>query len=204
MEEQSGTTEAEEILSEFNKQNQPEDKSSNQETQTTVEDIVPNQETQTTVEEKKIEPANDKKTVKPRNIIFVGKKPLMTYVNATLTQISVSPVVTIKARGKSITQAVDISQMIVKRMSTVGYFVKDVRISLASVAPKPIFVKEAGDAVIGKDVNEDSINIVAQKAKEAATPITDMRGTIEFRKHLCEVLTRRALITAIERAKEKI
>ena len=81
---------------------------------------------------------------------------------------------------------------------------KDVRISLASVAPKPIFVKEAGDAVIGKDVNEDSINIVAQKAKEAATPITDMRGTIEFRKHLCEVLTRRALITAIERAKEKI
>jgi len=29
-----------------------------------------------------------------------------------------------------------------------------------------------------------------------------MRGTIEFRQHLCEVLTRRALNTAIERAKE--
>jgi CO/xanthine dehydrogenase FAD-binding subunit len=79
---------------------------------------------------------------------------------------------------------------------------KDVRISLASVAPKPIFVKEAGSAVIGKEVNDENISLVAQKAKEAATPITDMRGTIEFRKHLCEVLTRRALNTAIERAKE--
>jgi CO/xanthine dehydrogenase FAD-binding subunit len=81
---------------------------------------------------------------------------------------------------------------------------KDVRISLASVAPKPIFVKEAGSSVIGKEVNDENISLVAQKAKEAATPITDMRGTIEFRKHLCEVLTRRALNTAIERAKESI
>ena len=81
---------------------------------------------------------------------------------------------------------------------------KDIRISLASVAPKPIFVKEAGSSVIGKEVNDENISLVAQKAKEAATPITDMRGTIEFRKHLCEVLTRRALNTAIERAKESI
>ena len=58
---------------------------------------------------------------------------LMTYVNATLTQLSVSPVVTIKSRGKSITQAVDISQFIMKRMDTVGYFIKDVRISSDSL-----------------------------------------------------------------------
>ena len=45
----------------------------------------------------------------------------MTYVNSTLTQLSATPVVTIKARGKRITQAVDISQFIMKRMNSVGY-----------------------------------------------------------------------------------
>ena len=51
-----------------------------------------------------------KSNEKVRNIIFVGNKTIMTYVNSTLTQLSATPVVTIKARGKRITQAVDISQ----------------------------------------------------------------------------------------------
>jgi len=68
-----------------------------------------------------------------RDVIFVGTKPLMTYVSATLTQLSTRPTVTIKARGKRITQAVDVSQMIVKRMDSVGYFVSDVRISSDSL-----------------------------------------------------------------------
>ena len=57
----------------------------------------------------------------------------MTYVTATLTQLSTQPTVTIKARGKRITQAVDVSQMIVKRMNTVGYTVSDVRIASDSL-----------------------------------------------------------------------
>jgi DNA-binding protein Alba len=68
-----------------------------------------------------------------RNVIFVGIKPIMTYVTATLTQLSTEPTVTIKARGKRITQAVDVSQMIVKRMNTVGYKVSDVRIASDSL-----------------------------------------------------------------------
>lgn len=68
-----------------------------------------------------------------RNVIFVGTKPIMTYVTATLTQLASEPTVTIKARGKRITQAVDVSQMIVKRMDTVGYNVKEVRIASDSL-----------------------------------------------------------------------
>ena len=68
-----------------------------------------------------------------RDIIFVGTKPIMTYVAATLTQLSTRHTVTIKARGQRITQAVDVSQMIVKRMNTVGYVVSDVRISSDSL-----------------------------------------------------------------------
>lgn len=65
---------------------------------------------------------------RPTNVIFIGKKSIMTYVHATLTLLSNEPTVTIKARGKSITAAVDVSQWIVKRMNAVGYRVSDVRI----------------------------------------------------------------------------
>ena len=64
-----------------------------------------------------------------RNTIPIGKKPIMTYVNSTLTQLSSLPLVTITARGKSITTAVDVSQFILKRMDHVGYKINDVRIS---------------------------------------------------------------------------
>ncbi len=68
-----------------------------------------------------------------RDVIFIGTKPIMTYVSATLTQLASRDTVTIKARGKRITQAVDVSQMIVKRMDTVGYTISDVRISSDSL-----------------------------------------------------------------------
>lgn len=76
---------------------------------------------------------NDDEGVRERNVIFVGTKPIMTYVTATLTQLASQPTVTIKARGKRITQAVDVSQMIVKRMNTVGYTISDVRIASDSL-----------------------------------------------------------------------
>ena len=76
------------------------------------------------------------------------------------------------------------------------------RVALASVAPRPLFVEAAGAALAGQPVGDEAVQAAADAAREAATPITDMRGTIEYRKHLCEVLTRRALNTAIERAKE--
>ena len=80
--------------------------------------------------------------------------------------------------------------------------IQSARITLASVAPTPLFVEEAASAIAGKPANEETVRIASAIARDAAKPITDMRGTIEYRKQLCEVLTRRALLTAIERAKE--
>jgi carbon-monoxide dehydrogenase medium subunit len=79
--------------------------------------------------------------------------------------------------------------------------INSARVSLASVAPTPLFVREAGEALTGKPATDENIERAAQLARDAAKPITDMRGTIEYRKHLCAVLTRRALNTAIERAR---
>lgn len=81
-----------------------------------------------------------------------------------------------------------------------GNFVS-ARVALASVAPTPLFVKEAGEALAGQPVNDESIARAAAIAKQAAKPIDDMRGTVRYRKHLCEVLTRRALQVAVQRAK---
>jgi DNA-binding protein len=66
--------------------------------------------------------------LKASNEVFVGKKPLMTYVTATLVQLANEPTVIIKARGKSITRAVDVAQIIVKRMDTLGYKIGPVNI----------------------------------------------------------------------------
>ena len=86
-------------------------------------------------------PEPEKKPFSPkekptRNLILIGVKPLVTYVNSTLTQLSTLPTVTIKARGKRITQAVDVSQFILKRMHSIGYSISDVRISSDALESK--------------------------------------------------------------------
>ncbi len=137
-------TEAEEIFSEFQKTKQESQPEQISEPEPTPEVSEPTPEPEQTVQEtSEPEPAPEPQTettstseeteTKERNVIFVGTKPIMTYVTATLTQLSTQPTVTIKARGKRITQAVDVSQMIVKRMDTVGFKVSDVRIASDSL-----------------------------------------------------------------------
>ena len=52
-----------------------------------------------------------------KDIIFIGKKPLMTYVTSAIIQLSAIPSITLKARGLSIGLAVDVAQVI-KRKTT--------------------------------------------------------------------------------------
>ncbi len=76
------------------------------------------------------------------------------------------------------------------------------RIAVGAVAPTPLFVREAGDALAGQPVSDESIQRAADLACDAARPISDMRGTAEYRKHLTSVLTRRVVEGAVQRAKE--
>ena len=68
-----------------------------------------------------------------------------------------------------------------------------VRISLASVAPTPVRARAAEGVLEGKDVTASLIEEAGKRAVEAASPITDVRGSVEYRKELVSVLTRRTL-----------
>jgi len=80
---------------------------------------------------------------------------------------------------------------------------RSARVALAAVAPTPLYVREAGETLAGSPVDEASIAAAAEIARKSARPITDMRGTSDYRSHLCAVLTRRALEAAVERARER-
>lgn len=82
-----------------------------------------------------------------------------------------------------------------------GQVIQQARIALGAVAPRPLFVEEAGAFLAGKPVSEEVLEEAARLAREAARPITDMRGTAAQRKHLSHVLTRRVLIQAVQRAR---
>lgn len=81
--------------------------------------------------------------------------------------------------------------------------IQSARVSIGAVAPTPLLVATAGDALAGKATDdEDAIQAACEAARAAANPISDMRGTIEQRVHLSGVLTGRAIRGAIQRAKE--
>jgi carbon-monoxide dehydrogenase medium subunit len=77
----------------------------------------------------------------------------------------------------------------------------DARIALAAVAPTPIRARRAEEALRGQPLTDELIDHAARLAMEEARPITDVRGTAEFRRHLVGVLTRRTLTAARDQAR---
>jgi CO/xanthine dehydrogenase FAD-binding subunit len=74
------------------------------------------------------------------------------------------------------------------------------RIALASVAPTPVRATAAEQALEGKPVTPELLEKAAELAVDAAKPISDQRGSADYRRHLVRVLTLRTLRTAFARA----
>jgi aerobic carbon-monoxide dehydrogenase medium subunit len=74
------------------------------------------------------------------------------------------------------------------------------RIALAAVAPTPVRATAAERSLEGQAVTPERIARAADLALEVAKPISDQRGSADFRRHLVKVLTRRTLTTALTRA----
>ena len=82
-----------------------------------------------------------------------------------------------------------------------GDTVTAARIALGAVAPTTIMVPSAAEALIGRRLTDDTIAAAGAAAKEAATPIDDMRGTVRQRKHLADILVQRVVRAAVEHAR---
>ena len=72
----------------------------------------------------------------------------------------------------------------------------EVRIALGAVAPTPIRVVEAENSLQGKIIAPEEIEKAASIAAAHAQPITDLRGSAEYRQEIVRVLTARAITHA--------
>jgi carbon-monoxide dehydrogenase medium subunit len=74
------------------------------------------------------------------------------------------------------------------------------RVAIGAVAPTALLVPAAGAALVGTKVDDAAIAAAGAACSEAASPITDKRGTIEYRRKVVGVLCRRAAAKARDRA----
>ena len=83
---------------------------------------------------KEAKPSEEKPKERTRdNVVLIGRKPNMAYVMATMTQLNTGqPVVHIKARGKSISKAVDVAE-IIRNKFLPDVKVKDIKIGTDQV-----------------------------------------------------------------------
>ena len=74
------------------------------------------------------------------------------------------------------------------------------RVALGAVAPRPLPVEAAAAALIGSDLDEADLAVLAAACAAACDPIDDKRGTVEYRTEVAGVLAKRATVIAQTRA----
>jgi len=80
--------------------------------------------------------------------------------------------------------------------------VEQAGIGLTNLGMAPIRAAAAEEALVGKTPDDDAIAAAAAAAAEAAEPIADRRGSVEYKKNMARVLTGRAIRKALARAGE--
>jgi len=79
--------------------------------------------------------------------------------------------------------------------------IADARIALGAVAPIPVRAFAAEQALIGEKPSDGLFQKAGEIGVGMCSPITDHRGTMEYRCMMIEVLTKRVLNQALERAR---
>ena len=93
-----------------------------------------------------------RKTRAADNVVFVGRKPTMSYVLAVITQFTDGlKEVHIKARGRSISRAVDVAEIVRNR------FLGDVKVKSIDIGTEERVVEE------GNKINVSTIDIALVK-----------------------------------------
>jgi len=78
---------------------------------------------------------------------------------------------------------------------------RSVRIVLGAVAPTPIRARRAEEALRGKKLDERTVETAAEAAMGESRPISNVRGSADYRREMVRVLTRRAIAQAMDLAR---
>ena len=73
-------------------------------------------------------------------------------------------------------------------------------VGIGAVAPTPLIVPAAAEALVGSRVDDAALAAAGEACTAASTPISDKRGTVEYRLKVVAVLCRRAGAIARDRA----
>jgi CO/xanthine dehydrogenase FAD-binding subunit len=82
-----------------------------------------------------------------------------------------------------------------------GGSVADARVAITALAPTIRRIPEAEAALTGSAGGDDAIAAAAGAAAAGSSPIADVRGSAEYRVAMAEVITRRAIVAALARAR---
>ena len=82
-----------------------------------------------------------------------------------------------------------------------GGVCEQARISLGAVAPTPLLVADAAAAVVGTRIDAAALDDMVAACRAACDPISDKRGTREYRIRTAGVIARRAAEKALARAR---
>ena len=77
------------------------------------------------------------------------------------------------------------------------------RVGLTAVNPDAAALAELSAALVGKPATEEVFADAGRRAAQACEPVTDIRGTAEYKRHLASELTIRTLRSAAERVHEQ-
>ena len=74
----------------------------------------------------------------------------------------------------------------------------ELRLVVGAVSPKPVRLEEAESMARGEKLTSPLIERIAADARSRVEPIEDLRGTVDYKRHLVHVLIRRALEAAVQ------
>ena len=78
-----------------------------------------------------------------------------------------------------------------------------IRVGLTAVNPDAAALAELSAALVGRPATEEVFADAGRRAAQACEPVTDIRGTAEYKRHLASELTIRTLRSAAERVREQ-
>jgi aerobic carbon-monoxide dehydrogenase medium subunit len=80
-----------------------------------------------------------------------------------------------------------------------GSVIADARVGLAAVGANTTGLSAISEAMSGREPSEELYAQAGSIAAESCSPVTDSRGTADYKRHLADELTRRTLRRSVER-----